>query len=228
MQRFVNVMPGGPWIVCGENVVVDETTGRNFDYELTGGHSKVALEILRLVPDGEGLGRMRATTEILELLRRTLIERGIRDVFVRIPLLPPVPKVKRPAYVQSVADRIEHARTRTPYAAKMMVDGFCLERIPGWEEPYVSAEKLPRFFDPVSMAQRALEENLPEKNAQLAIDGHNRVVFIVNDESSPVDTASVIEACRRIDFYSLPNIDEVYFEVVPRHIRSVFRRQSGT
>jgi len=191
LQRFVNAIPGGSWVVCRENVVVDATTGRNFDYELGDGHKKVALEILRFVPDGDGLGRWRATTEILELLRRDLTERGIRDVFVRILLLPLVPKVKRPPYVKSVADRIEHALTGTPYRKEITVDRFHLVRIPGLKEPYVSAEKQPRFFNPVSMALGVLKDKLPKKNAQLAIGSHVRIVFIVNGAMSPMSMSQI-------------------------------------
>jgi len=41
---------------------------------------------------------------------------------------------------------------------------------------------------------------------------------------SPIDTNSVIDACRQIDFASLPNIDAIFFEQVRGRIQEVFDR----
>lgn len=60
-----------------------------------------------------------------------------------------------------------------------------------------------------------------DKNRQLCVAGHERVVLIVGWDET-IRTEDVREAISNIDFSCLPNIDRVYFESGLERIHLVY------
>jgi hypothetical protein len=74
---------GGDWAVSDTDVVVDERTNRNFDYQLKSGTDFIALEIFRLVENRDEIIRNKLWSTIANAIAAELRKRDITR------LLPP-------------------------------------------------------------------------------------------------------------------------------------------
>jgi hypothetical protein len=213
------------WKVLRENVVVDPQTNRNYDYELgrTDADSPpIALELFRLIENKQELARRKVWGEIVELLKNELISRGVKGYLIRTPSFQ-ISKVKRKERARRLADQIETAISQHAAEKEFSVEGFEITRIHDLQTVVFSTFGHGGAVSPVGTALAALEEKLPDKNDQLFVKGHERVVLVVNWEIF-VAANDVIAACSRIDFDHLPNIDKVYFESSKGKIELVFDR----
>lgn len=229
-DRFLRVLRnerGSSWRVLAEDVVVDTAKGTNYDYELGSDKTDdqpVALEIFRLIEDEGDLARDRTRAEITQLLKSELLSRGIKDYAIRTPWNFLVSKAKRLKYVQDLADKLEQAIKVHPDNSELKVEGFSLTKAEGIGTIFFSSAGQVRVIDPPGSALSALANKLPDKNEQLVVTGHERLLLIVN-WAHLVSTKDAIEACSRIDFAVLPNIDKVYFESHPDKCELIFDRQ---
>lgn len=210
------------WRVLDEDVVVDAASGRNFDYQLGSDERRIALEIFRLVEDQHDLARQKVWGEVVQLLKQELTSRGIKDYLIRTPSFR-VAKVQREQLAKDLADQLEQAIKDNAGAQEFKVDGFTLARIEGLGTVSFSTFGKAGAVNPPGIALAALEEKLPDKNEQLSIADHERVILIIN-WAFIVGVDGVTEACSRIDFNRFPNVDRVYFESRSGRIHLVFDR----
>jgi hypothetical protein len=78
--------------------------------------------------------------------------------------------------------------------------------------------------DPAGTAVAVLVHKLPTKNEQLAVDGHRRIILIVN-WSRLVTLSDLINACSTIAFSRYDKIDQIYFEESPGRTHRVYDRR---
>jgi hypothetical protein len=211
------------WVVLGEDVVVDPATNRNFDYQLSLGARRIALELFRLVNDEEELARDKVWSEVVHLLERELAQRSLKGYLLNTPPYFKVSKVKRNEFVKELANRIEKVIEANPDVDEITFDGFSLKNIKGLERIACGAIGEGGAINPAGIVLSALEEKLPDKNSQLGVAGHERVIVVVN-WAYLVGTDDVVEATSQLNFDRFPNIDKVYFEVAQSDFQLVFDR----
>lgn len=222
--QFLSTTTNETWTTLDQDVVVDPATNRNFDYRLGLGERRIALELFRLVKDEAELARDRVWSEVVHALERELTRRSLKGYLLTTPSYFNVPKVKRQQFVKQLADRVEAVIASSPEADELNFDGFALKRIEGLERIGCSSFGEGGAVNPAGIALAALEEKLPNKNDQLAVEAHERVVLVVNWTAFLVDPGDVVEAATQIDFARFPNIDRIFFEFTPGDIRLVFDR----
>jgi hypothetical protein len=225
--QFLSATAGEVWAVLDEDVVVDPATNRNFDYRLGLGERRVALELFRLVKNEAELARDKVWSEVAHLLERELNDRSVKGYLLTTPSYFNVPKVKREAFAKQFADRVQQVIDATPDAEEIAFNGFKLNRIEGLDGIVCSSFGKGGAINPAGIALAALEEKLPNKNDQLSIDDHQRIILVVN-WAYVVDAGDVVEAATQIDFARLANIDKVFFEVTPGNFQLVFDRAGFT
>jgi hypothetical protein len=91
-DRFISFMGeirGTPYMAGRAEVVVDDATGRNFDFELLAVNAgePIALEIFRLTEDDATMRAMHRSHQVLPLIERALRDRGVRSVMIFAPRL---------------------------------------------------------------------------------------------------------------------------------------------
>ncbi len=221
--QFLSATANETWAVLDEDVVVDATTNRNFDYRLGLGERRIALELFRLVKDEAELARGKVWSEVVHSLEHELSARSVKGYLLTTPSYFNVPKVKREAFVKQLADRVQAVIAASPDADELSFDGFALKRIEGLERIACSSFGEGGAINPAGIALTALEEKLPNKNDQLAVNGHERVILVVN-WAYVVDPGDVVEAATQIDFARFPNVDKIFFEFTPANIQLIFNR----
>jgi len=222
--QFLSTTANETWAVLDRDVVVDPATNRNFDYRLGLGERRLALELFRLVKDEDELARDRVWSEVVHALEYELTQRSLKGYLLTTPSYFSVPKVKRQQFVKDLADRVEAVIASSPEADELNFEGFALKRIEGLERIACSSFGEGGAVNPAGIALAALEDKLPNKNDQLAVKAHERVVLVVNWTAFLVDPGDVVEAATQIDFARFPNIDRIFFEFTPGDIRLVFDR----
>lgn len=210
--QFLHDKYAEEWAVLGEDVVVDPATNRNFDYQLSLSDRRIALELFRLVNDEEELAREKVWSEVVHLLERELARRSLAGYLLNTPSYFNVPRVKRDEFVKELADKIEKLLESKPGADELTFDGFSLKKIEGLERVGCATIGPGGAINPTGIALAALAEKLPNKNLQLAVAGHERVIVVVN-WAYLVGTDDVVVATSQLNFDRFPNIDKVYFEV---------------
>ncbi len=224
LLQFLRDNVGEAWTVLREDVVVDASTNRNFDYELGLNERRIALELFRLVADEDELARWRVWGEVVHALEAELARRSLRGYLLTTPSYFMVPRVKRDGFVRQLADKIEILIKSNSGLDEISFDGFSLKRIENLQKIACSAFGKGGAVDPPGIALAALEEKLPNKNAQLAIADHDKVLMVVN-WSHLVGVGDMLEAASRIDFGRFPNVDKIFFEESPGNFQQVFDRK---
>jgi hypothetical protein len=219
--QFLSNRYAEAWVVLDEDVVVDPVSNRNFDYQLGLGDRRMALELFRLVNDQEELARDKVWSEVVHLLERELAQRSLKGYVLNTPPYFKVPRVKREEFAKNLADRIEKLLEANPGADEIAFDAFSLGKVEGLERIACGAIGEGGAVNPTGIALAALEEKLPDKNSQLAINGHERVIVVVN-WAYLVGTDDVVEATSQLGFDHFPNIEKVYFEVAQDNFQLVF------
>jgi hypothetical protein len=215
------------WEVSDEDVVTDPRTRTDFDYQLAFGPKRIALEIMRFVPDVRGLAESIAHSEILSALGLELRKRRVIDVTIWISFLN-VSKPRRKQYVQHVADELDAVARPYTLRTSVRIDGRTYTLVPS---PGVGDVFFVRAFgggggDPREQLPQLVSvfrKKLPHKNRQLSVADHERILLIVSlDEMTR--TEDVREALSYIDLSILPNIEKVYFKSGSERIDLVYER----
>ena len=202
----------GDWIVSDSDVVVDQQTNRNFDYQLKSGTEFIALEIFRLVESPQEIIRSKSWSTIANSIAAELRKRGVKGYTIHTPHVFDVPRLKIPGFVSKIADRLETALKQNPKIDPITVDGFEIKRIDDFPDVSLFTTGPGGAINPTGTARDFITVKLPTKNKQLDIGKHERIVLIVN-WAVLVDRSNMIEACSLIDFSQFENIDKVYFEL---------------
>jgi hypothetical protein len=202
----------GDWVVSNTDVVVDEKINLNFDYQLQRGPESIALEVFRLVDSKEEIERQKSWDLISNSIAAELRKRGVKGFTISTPNTFNVPPNKVEKFVSTIADNFQHAIEQNPGIDPIQESGFEIKRIEDFPDVSLYAVGPGGAIDPTGMAYRFIERKLPKKNRQLNIQGHERVVLIVN-WLPLVDQRNMIEACGLIDFSQFSNIDKVYFDI---------------
>jgi hypothetical protein len=202
----------GDWVVSSSDVIVDEKINLNFDYQLQRGSEFIALEVFRLVDSKQEIERQKSWELISNSIAAELRKRGVKGFTISTPNTFNVPPNKVEKFVSKIADNLEHAIEQNPGADPIQESGFEIKRIEDFPDVSLYTIGPGGAIDPTGMAYRFIERKLPKKNGQLNIQGHERVVLIVN-WLLLVDQRNMIEACGQIDFSQFGNIDKVYFDI---------------
>jgi len=212
------------WKVLGEDCPVNG--GRDFDFRLDLSGRQMALELFRLTDNGPAMAAQYTWIEIATMIEKEFLVRGIVDLAISTPAYFRVPKTQRQRFVKELCDRLEPSVRALKDGEEVTIEGFCIARIDGLGTNFSSRHYGFGVFNPVGKAYEPLCRLLPEKNAQLDIAGHERVVLVVS-WAHIVTTSDMVEALEGIDFESLPNIDRIYFEPAIERIDLVFDRSAN-
>lgn len=219
---FLRESRGEVWNVHDEDVVVDRSTGRNFDYLLGSGEKRIALEIFRLVESEAELARQRKWSDVVDALKSEMTRRSIKDFSIRIPAHFSVTRAAFDSTIKQLADEMQKAIEEHPDSPEFEAGGFTFGKFEGLGQIVFTA-MWGGAIDPTGRAYAALLEKLPAKNAQLDVSGPERLVLILN-WTHFVGSEEFTEACSQVEFESLPNIDRIYFEPTEGKIIHVFDR----
>jgi hypothetical protein len=197
--------------ISDRDVVVDPTTGVNFDYQLTSSSGdKVAVEISRLVESGTDLASAKVWSQIVTLLKQKLTEQGIKGYLVALPKMH-IPLRAVGTYAHHAAARITTAISDNAGVETFSAGGMTFRRIEEYESISFSWGGEARYVNPHGTAETAFLDILPKKNKQVGILDHERIVVVVN-WSMFVDEGNVVRALSRIDFDAFQNVDRIFFE----------------
>jgi hypothetical protein len=206
---------------------VEVSDGKNFDYLLEpvrGGSPPLALELFRLTPRGNELAQTRVWGQIVAELRAELQQKGIKGYIIRTPLFF-VTRPKRQQFVREAAERIAEAVNAQPNSEEIHVGDYTLSRLVSLKGVEFMGAPSGGAFSSEGIASDCLDENIPWKNQQLAVENCTRVLLIVN-WNPLADPSSVLLACSRFDFGKFPNIDQVFFEADPGYFHLAFDRST--
>lgn len=221
---------GEEWEVSAEDFVTDPRTLMNVDYQLSFGPKRIALEIMRLVPDPESLKESLRWCDITSKLGAQFERRGLRDVTVWTPPFA-VPKARQDQFVQRVVDKLGPVVSSCAREVTVHIDGraYTVVPSPGIDDvwfvnggSYGGSDRGAHL----GRIQFLLRQKLEHKNLQLSVGGHERIVLVVCLEET-IKTKDVREAISTIDFSDLPNIDKVYYESRREKIEPVHDRSSA-
>jgi len=202
----------GDWIVSDSDVVVDEKTNRNFDYQLKCGNDFIALEIFRLVDSKEEIERQKSWHLISNSIAAELRRRGVKGFTISTPNSFNVPPNKIEKFVSKIADNLQNAIKQNPGIDPVHESGFEIKWIEDFPDVSLYTIGPGGAINPTGMTHAFIQRKLPKKNRQLNVQNHERVVMIVN-WLVLVDQRNMIEACSQIDFSQFGNIDMVYFDI---------------
>jgi hypothetical protein len=219
------------WEVASEDYVTDPRTGRNFDYQLSCGSKRIALEIMRVVDD-QRLREFIVRSEINSMLGDELkkLLPGDRDIIVWTPAIFRIPKARWGQFVRKVATELESVTRSWTQQGKAYIDRYPFTANPSPGSGLIFSECCRGYsggFDLCGQSLTKLRQKLPHKNRQLSVEGHERIVLIVCLEGT-ILPETIQEAILQIDFSSLPNIDGVYCESGLGPIHLVYDRAGGT
>jgi hypothetical protein len=214
--RHLDRERGEKWEVSSQDVVTDPKTRRDFDYELRFGSNLIALEIMRLVMDRKSLAKSVASSEFSRAFGAELKRRGVKDFIIWIPSFS-VSKAHLGQLVQEAADKVEVAARSCTRELKLRIDGriYTLTPSPGIGQILFMRQSGAGTSDPrwwLPQLESFLRTKLPDKNRQLSVQGHERVVLIVSLEGEMiVDTEDFQTVISEIDLSCFANIDKIYF-----------------
>jgi len=214
--RHLDRERGEKWEVSSQDVVTEPKTRRDFDYELRFGPKLIALEIMRLVMDKKNLAKSVSSSEISGALVKELMRRGVRDFIIWTPSFS-VSKARRKQFVEEVADKLEVAARSCTTKLKLRIDGrmYTLDPSPGIGGILPMRQSGAGTSDPrwqLPQLESVLRSKLPDKNRQLSVQGHERVVLIVSLKGEmSVDTEDFQTVISEIDLSCFANIDKIYF-----------------
>lgn len=220
---FLKEQGRGDWVVSRTDVVVDQQTNINFDYELRSGEQHIALEIFRLVETKEEIIRSRDWTTITEQITARLRKKRIKGYTILVPYNFQVSRRGIAQFASDTADLLEAAIRENAGVDPIEFDGFEIKRIDGFSDVSLFSIGPGGAINPTGDARGFVVQKLPKKNKQLNIANRERILLIVN-WMMLVGQGDMIEACTLIDFSQFENIDKVYFETQSGGMHLVFDR----
>ena len=178
---------------------------------------------MRLVIDGRGLAQSIAWGEITSALGTELMKRSPKSVIVSTPPYFNVSRARRQQFIRELADKLEPVAKCCTREEEVRIGRYMYTVGPVEGSGCVTFACSPvgGTFDPGCQPLPALRKKLLDKNRQLCVAGHERVVLIVGWDET-IRTEDVREAISNIDFSCLPNIDRVYFESGLERIHLVY------
>lgn len=224
--QFLQNNYGFEYSATNEDVTVNPSTGRNYDYELSAKDPAlpaIALEVFRLTGNGQDIGQHIAWSEIADRLREALTARGVTGYLIRAPRFF-VPKFKRNDFAENTAQRLAAVIASHPNEAELTLDAFAIFKLTGETRISISYIGGIRAVNPFGSATEALDELLPTKNEQLDVQGRLRVLLIVNADMFGHEDA-VRDYFSTRDAEQFSNIDRVFFEAAPGKTALVFDRR---
>lgn len=220
---FLNQRRGTVYAITGRDVRPDPSSGKDFDYQIQdAAGNRVAVEIFRLIEDGKELAQGRVWGQIVGLLKEELLNRGIKGYLVSTPYFS-VRKSQYAAYSAELATQLETAIRSNEGKDKFDYSGFEFRRIESLQTVVFSVSGGARFVDPTGTSAKSFVDLLPTKNRQLATQGHERILLILN-WAFFVSAGDAIHAVSNIDFTQFANIDRIYFEQKAGEFYQIFDR----
>ena len=217
---FLGESRGKTYKIIDENVVVDLTTGRNYDYQLALDGTTtpaVAVEIFRLVEDEADLASARTRGLLWEAIKTAFASHGISGVLVVTPDVVILPPREHASYANALARAARQSLTENPRAAEIRLDGGIeLNRLKGLGAVACSSHSQARWIDGVGIATPPLMKHLAKKDSQLAVEGLERIILCIN-WAWAVDPDDAVKAIALMDVSELKHTDLVYFESGGRH-----------
>jgi hypothetical protein len=104
----------GDLIVSDTDVVVDQKTNLNFDYQLQYGADFIALEVFRLVDSKAEIERQKSWNLISNSIAAELRKRGVKGFTISTPNTFDVPPNKVERFVSKIADNLQKAIEENP------------------------------------------------------------------------------------------------------------------
>jgi len=228
-DRFLSYLArtrGIPYLTTDADVIVDQVTRRNFDFELTALDStlpKMALEIFSLVDDENNVAASRLRHQILEKLAAELRRRGVTDFAISTPVRFQLPKAAIDEYCGSLADSIQAITKGNPAIQEFEVGAFKARRYNGLGPVVFSTRHSFCQVDPATSAYGALTAKLAHKESQLPEAGYERVILVLNGVLF-VRPADAISALSTMDLDFLRKTDRIFFESTADRFDLVYDR----
>lgn len=197
--------------VTDRDVIVNEETKENFDYQLQNENGeKVAVEIFRLVENGEDLARSRVWHDMAGLIKDETEKKGLKGYLVYTPNFL-VSKSKRKAFAAKQAKIIEEGIKSNQTEEKFSYEGYEFHKIPSLESISFSFSDGARSVDSRGTATSSFANKLPKKNKQVGVADHERMLLVVN-WAFFVGSHDAIRALSSFDFDQFENVDKIFFE----------------
>ena len=197
--------------ITGRDVVVDKRTGGNFDYQLQNEKGeKIAVELFRMVENGEDLAKSRVWYKVVGFLRDAVQRRGLKGYLVYTPQFF-VKKSEMKVYSEKMAEVIEKGIRFNTTAKEFVHDGFKFHKVESFDTISLSYSDGVRSVDSRRTAINSFVRLLPKKNKQVNIANHERLLVVVK-WAYFVDSHAAIGALTTLDFNQFTNIDKIFFE----------------
>lgn len=210
----------------GRDVVIN-SNGTNYDFDLTPDDQswpRIAVEVFRIFDSDGAAKEQRRQSYYWNALEAELDAAGVEPVLVSFPRdsAPVERKVREVA--KAHAKLIKSALDFSSGESELYVEQFRVTRIPGLDRPVLSTLPSVDYLDAPGVARPQFAKNLAKKNSQLAVDGRERVVIVVNG-ALLVDPEDAIHAIATMDTSLLTNIDRVFFESRHHGFELIYDRQ---
>lgn len=197
--------------VTDRDVIVNKTTGENFDYQLQNeSGEKIAVEVFRLVENGEDLARSRVWHTMAGFIKDEIKKRDLKGYLVYTPQFF-VKKSEMKTLAVKQAEIIEAGIKNNPAEKKFKYEGYDFHKIDSLETISLSYSEGARSIDSRGTATSGFAGKLPKKNKQVDVAGHERMLLVVN-WAFFVDSRDAIRALSSFDFDQFENVDKIFFE----------------
>ncbi len=197
--------------VTDRDVIVNKTTGENFDYQLQNeSGEKIAVEVFRLVENGEDLARSRVWHTMAGFIKEETKKRNLKGYLVYTPQFF-VKKSEMKTLAVKQAEIIEAGIKNNPAEKKFKYEGYDFHKIDSLETISLSYSEGARSIDSRGTATSGFAGKLPKKNKQVDVAGHERMLLVIN-WAFFVDSRDAIRALSSFDFDQFENVDKIFFE----------------
>src|SRR5260370_814693 len=154
-MAFLKATRGIDYAITGEDVIVDQATGTNYDYRLEapGGALPLAVEIFRLIESEEEIAERRHLGVVWDAIKTEFASAGLEDLFVHTPYESPVRPRKASEFAKGLAALVVRETSARPGAKKIRLDGgFEIERIDGLGAVVCGSHSDASWIDSVGIA----------------------------------------------------------------------------
>jgi transcriptional regulator with XRE-family HTH domain len=228
-DRFLSYLTrerGTAWLTTDANVVVEDETKHDFDYELTpldNNSRRIALEIFRLVDDEDEIATTRFHGQIWKVLKNELDDRGVKDFSIQTPARFTLPKARIGEYCKRIASIIESIVKQNPSIEEFEVESFKGTKYDGLNTVVFVSHGGPGFVNPGLSAEDAFALKLRDKERQLPHGEYERVLLAVNWIMF-VGATDAISALATMNLDFMEKTDRVYIEASPGNFALVYDR----
>lgn len=225
IQRFIDhlsVKEGIAFGITGRDVLV--SSGKNFDYEITSIEGKkYAVELFRMVESEQDIANSRGWNEVIGELRKETDKRDLKGYMIYTPSFL-YKRSQLSTYVIKQADAIETALKNNNGKEKFEQDGYKFHKLDSLDKLFFSFSNGVRTIDSQGTALASFSGLLPKKNEQLDTTTQHKRIILVQNWAMFVEPETAIKALTKIDFMSLSNIDQIYYEARQNEFVLIFDR----